>query len=175
MGGDSVTPIHERPGALRQGPELAELDRFLQRFARGSRALQIEGPPGLGKTALWLEGIASARRRSCLVLTARPVEIETKLSFAGLADLLEPVLDDVLPELPRPQRRAFEAALLLAPARGLPDPRGVAAAFLGALRVLARDRVVLVAIDDLQWLDSSSIRSRRSLRAASARSPSASC
>jgi DNA-binding CsgD family transcriptional regulator len=137
-------------------PELAELHRFLQRFAEGSHALQIEGPPGLGKTALWLEGVASARRRSCLVLTARPVEIETKLSFAGLADLLEPVLDDVLPELPGPQRSAFEAALLLAPARGLPDPRGVAAAFLGALRVLARERVVLVAIDDLQWLDSSS-------------------
>ena len=138
--------------------ELAELDRFLQRCADGSHALQIEGPAGMGKTALWLEGVGAARRRSTLVLTARPVEIETKLSFAGLNDLLEPVVDDVLPELPGPQRRAFEVALLIAPAREQPDPRGVAAAFLSALRALARDRQVLVAIDDLQWLDSSSLQ-----------------
>ena len=100
----------------------------------------------------------AARRRSTLVLTARPVEIETKLSFAGLNDLLEPVVEDVLPELPGPQRRAFEVALLIAPAREQPDPRGVAAAFLSALRTLAHDRQVLVAIDDLQWLDSSSLQ-----------------
>ena len=136
--------------------ELAELDRFLQRCATGSHVLQIEGTAGVGKTALWQEGLVAARRRSCVVLTARPVEIETKLSFAGLSDLLEPVVDDVLQELPVPQRRAFEVALLIAPSRAQPDPRGVAAAFLSALRVLARDRQVLVAIDDLQWLDSSS-------------------
>src|SRR5262245_50064288 len=136
--------------------ELVEVERFLQRCAGGSYALQIDGTAGVGKTALWLEGLATARRRSCVVLTARPVEIETKLSFAGLADRLEPVLDDVLPELPDPQRRAFEVALLIAPARARPDQRGVAAAFLSALRTLAHDRQVLVAIDDLQWLDSSS-------------------
>src|SRR5215831_17205855 len=137
-------------------PELAELDRFLQRWAEGSHALQIEGSAGMGKTALWLDAIAAARRRSCLVVTARPVEIETKLAFAGLTDLLEPVLDDVLPALPGPQRRAFEVALLIAPARAQPDQRSVAAAFLNALRTLAKDRHVLVAIDDLQWLDASS-------------------
>ena len=49
-------------------------------------------------------------------------------------------------------------ALLIAPAREQPDPRGVAAAFLSALRTLAHDRQVLVAIDDLQWLDSSSLQ-----------------
>jgi len=136
--------------------ELAEVERFLQRSAGGSYVLQIDGAAGVGKTALWQEGLASARGRSCVVLTARPVEIETKLSFSGLADLLEPVLDDVLPELPGPQRTAFEVALLIAPARAQPDQRGVAAAFLNALRALARDRQVLLAIDDLQWLDSSS-------------------
>jgi DNA-binding CsgD family transcriptional regulator len=137
-------------------PELAELDRFLQRSTQGSHALQIEGSPGMGKTALWHAALAAARRRSWLVVTARPVEIETKLAFAGLTDLLEPVLDDVLPALPGPQRRAFEVALLIAPSRAQPDQRTVAAAFLNALRTLAEDRHVLVAIDDLQWLDSSS-------------------
>jgi DNA-binding CsgD family transcriptional regulator len=136
--------------------ELAALDQLWQRCAAGSHALQIEGAAGVGKTALWLDGLAGARRRSFEVLTSRPVEIETKLSFAGLTDLLEPVLDEVLPELPEPQRRAFEVALLIAPARMQPDRRSVAAAFLGALRAIARDRPVVVAIDDVQWLDSSS-------------------
>jgi DNA-binding CsgD family transcriptional regulator len=136
--------------------ELAELEGLLDRCARSSRAMQIEGAAGMGKTALWREGLARAHRRSYRVLTARPVETETKLSFAGLTDLLEPVIDDVLPELPEPQRRSFEVALLLAPGRVRPDPRGVAAAFLNALRVLSRDRPVLVGVDDLQWLDSSS-------------------
>ena len=136
--------------------ELEEFEHFLQRAAETSHTLQIEGAAGMGKTALWLHGVAGARNRAHVVLTARPVEIETKLSFAGLADLLEPVLDDVLPGLPEPQRRALEVALLLAPAHATPDQRAVAVAFLGALRVLARDRQVLVAIDDLQWLDSSS-------------------
>src|SRR5262249_45702908 len=80
------------------------------------------------------QGVGAARRRSTAVLMARPVEIETKLSFAGLADLLEPVLDDVLPELPGPQRRAFEGALLITPARAHPDPRGVALPLLRAPR-----------------------------------------
>ncbi len=136
--------------------ELAEVERFLQRSAGGSCALQIDGTAGVGKTALWTEGLAAARRRSYAVLTSRPVEIETKLSFSGLADLLEPVLGDVLDELPDPQRQALEVALLIAPARSQPDQRGVATAFLNALRTLARDRQVLVAIDDVQWLDSSS-------------------
>jgi DNA-binding CsgD family transcriptional regulator len=139
-----------------RGSELAEIERFLQRSGDGSRALQIEGAAGMGKTALWLEGVTAGRRRACVVLTARPVEIETKLSYAGLTDLLEPVLDDVLTALTPPQRRALEVALLVAPARSQPDQRTVAAAFLSALRALAQEQEVLVAIDDLQWLDSSS-------------------
>ena len=138
--------------------ELGELERLLDGCRGGSRGLQIEGAAGAGKTAVWQAGLAAARARSYRVLTARPVEIETKLSFAGLTDLLEPLLDDVLPELPEPQRRALEVALLLAPGRTEPDQRGVAAAFLSALRLAARDRPVLVAIDDLQWLDSPSLQ-----------------
>ena len=138
--------------------ELGELDRLLDGCRGGSRGLQIEGDAGAGKTAVWQAGLAAARVRSYRVLTARPVEIETKLSFAGLTDLIEPLLSDVMPELPEPQRRALEVALLLAPGRTEPDQRGVAAAFLSALRLAARDRPVLIAIDDLQWLDSPSLQ-----------------
>ena len=143
-------------GLIGREAELAELGRLLDGPQSGARALQLEGEAGAGKTALLREGVRVARAGSYLVLAARPVEIETKLSFAGLSDLFEPLLDDVLPELPEPQRRALEVALLLAPGREQPDQRAVAAAFLSALRLVARDRPVLIAIDDLQWLDSPS-------------------
>ncbi len=72
----------------------------------------------------------------------------------ALGDLLGPVLEDVLPSLPAPQRRALEVALLVEDAEGPPpDQRAVAFAFVGALRALAREGPVVVAVDDVQWLD----------------------
>ncbi len=94
------------------------------------------------------------------VLAARPTQAEAALSFAALGDVLEGVLDEVLEELPQPQRRALEAALLLrdpsAPDAVSTDPRAAAVAVLGALRILARSKRVLVAVDDVHWLDAPS-------------------
>jgi DNA-binding CsgD family transcriptional regulator len=134
--------------------ELAELRRFLDGIDRVPVAFLMEGEPGVGKTALWRAGVELARERGLRVLTAIPATAETRLSFAALADLLAPVLADVLRDLPPPQRRALEIALLLEDAEGPPpDRRAVAFAFLGALRALARDGPVVVAVDDVQWLD----------------------
>ena len=80
-----------------------------------------------------------------------------ELSFTGLADLLAHSADAVLAELPGPQRRALAVALLLEPGTDRPpEHRAVAAGFLGALRSLGRAGPVLIAIDDVQWLDASS-------------------
>jgi len=137
--------------------ELAELRRFLDAVDRVPAALVVEGEQGIGKTVLWRAGVDLARTRGLRVLTAIPATTETRLSFAALADLLEPVLADVLPELPPPQRRALEIALLLDDAEGVPpDHRAVAFAFVGALKLLARDQPVVLAIDDIQWLDAAS-------------------
>ena len=66
------------------------------------------------------------------------------------------MLADVLPALPAPQRRALEVALLLAEPEGsLPDAHALDAALLSVLRVLASDPL-LVAVDDVQWLDGAS-------------------
>ena len=128
--------------------------RFLDAADRVPAAFLMEGEPGIGKTVLWRAGVELARARHLRVLTAIPATAETRLSFAALADLLEPVLADVLPSLPRPQRRALEIALLLdGPPGPAPDPRAVAFAFLTAVRALARGGPVVVAIDDIQWLD----------------------
>ena len=64
----------------------------------------------------------------------------------------------MLPALPSPQRAALDAALLFRepPARA-PDERAIATGFLNAVRALARHGPVLVAIDDVQWLDAPSL------------------
>jgi tetratricopeptide (TPR) repeat protein len=137
--------------------ELAALERFLDAVPTRPTGLFVEGAAGIGKTRLWHEALDSARSRSYRVLSARPGGAEVQLAFAGLADLLADALDDVLPALPQPQRRALEIALLLEDVRGVPpDQRAVSAAFLGALRRLAAESPLVVAVDDLQWLDAAS-------------------
>jgi DNA-binding CsgD family transcriptional regulator len=61
-------------------------------------------------------------------------------------------------DLPGVQRQALEAALVRAEAKGALQQRAVAAAFLGAITSLARERPVTIAIDDVQWLDRASVQ-----------------
>src|SRR5262245_47102989 len=122
-----------------------------------ARAVLFSGAPGIGKTALWEAGLDLACKRGFRVLTARPTEAEARHSFAGLFDLLASVGADTLDELPDPQRRGLEVALLRSdPADLAPDSLAIAAGLLGALRHIARTMPLLVAIDDLQWLDRAS-------------------
>ena len=96
--------------------------------------------------------------RDHAVLSARPAEAETHLSYAGIADLLDPVLDDSLADLPAPQRQALEAALLRTEVEGhAPNQAAITFAVLGTLRNAACDRRLIVAVDDLQWLDAPSL------------------
>ena len=135
--------------------ELVAVRRFID--SEQPLALVLSGGPGIGKTTLWEAAVESARDRAMCVLVARPTEAEAKLSLAALADLLEPVGADALTALPIPQRHALDVALLRAEPGGRPPaPRAIAAAVLGVVRELARSRPVVLAVDDVQWLDSSS-------------------
>jgi DNA-binding CsgD family transcriptional regulator len=120
-------------------------------------AAVLTGEAGIGKTTLWLAGVEAASARGYRILPSRPSEAETRFSFAGLSDLLGSAASDVLPELPPLQQRALGAALLLGESEIHPDDRAVAAAFLGALRLLAADSPVCLAVDDVQWLDVASL------------------
>jgi DNA-binding CsgD family transcriptional regulator len=132
---------------------------FLGELEWGPAALVFEGEPGIGKTTLWSSAVERARDRSMVVLSARVVQPEAKLAFAALGDLLEPVGDDVLSELPEPQRRAIAVALLRADPGDRPlDPRAVGAGIVTIVRLLTRIGPVVVAVDDLQWLDRPSAR-----------------
>ena len=137
--------------------ELATLQTFVQHPVGGLAALVLCGEAGIGKTTLWLAGVEAARERGFRVLTARPVEAEQQLALTGLADLLDGVVEDVLPELTAPQRRALEVALLIEDAdEQVSDPRALGVALRSTLRFLAGRGPLVVAIDDVQWLDRSS-------------------
>jgi DNA-binding CsgD family transcriptional regulator len=132
--------------------ELEAIARLLG--ATGWSALVFEGEAGIGKTTVWRSALEQARTDGHLVLEASSARAEQPLSFAGLADIFEPVLDAVALRLPDPQRRALEVALLLSELEGEPvDARTIATAALGSLRLLASEQPVLLALDDLQWID----------------------
>ena len=140
--------------------ELDLLERFLDAVSEHPAGLKLEGEVGIGKTTLWKRVVASARKRSYHVLVSRPVESETQLAFAALGDLLEDVSTDAMSGLPEPQRHALEVALLRREAEGpAPQPRAVALGLLGVVRSLAETRPVLLAVDDVQWLDPASASS----------------
>jgi DNA-binding CsgD family transcriptional regulator len=147
------------PGVVGREGELKAAAEFFDRLSGGPAALVFEGERGIGKTALWMEAVRQARERSLLVLAARPSEVETRLAFAALTDLLEQVADELMPKLPEPQRRALAVALLREDPGGRhPDPRAVGAGTVSVLTALARTVPVVVAVDDLQWLDRASAR-----------------
>ncbi|HWM10069.1 MAG TPA: AAA family ATPase [Solirubrobacteraceae bacterium] len=126
-------------------PELARLRDFLS----SPGTIVLEGGPGFGKTTLWEAGVELARERGLRVCAARPSGAEAQLSFAALTDLLDDVED--LSALPAPQRHALEVALLRAEATGpAAEPHAIGLAVRNVLRELAP---VVVAIDDVQWLD----------------------
>ncbi|WP_229858747.1 AAA family ATPase [Streptomyces poonensis] len=124
------------------------------RTGAGGSAVLLRGEAGIGKTALleWTE--ARARGSGFQVLRAVGAEADAEVAFAALHEVLLPLLPD-LHVLPTRQREALECALRLregAPAGGFL----VGAAALTLLAEAARDRPLLVVVDDLHWVDSSS-------------------
>jgi hypothetical protein len=77
--------------------ELAYLEGFLDRADRELRAVVLEGEAGVGKSTLWAAGVAGAQERGFQVLSSRPAEVERGLAHVVLADLLEGVVEEVLP------------------------------------------------------------------------------
>ena len=137
--------------------ELASIRDFVTGISDETSTLVLEGEAGVGKTTLWRFGVETAESRGLCILAAQPAESETALSFSGLGDLLDPVLEEVMAPLPAGQRAALTRALVLGEVEGPPpDAHAAGVALLNALRGLASARRVLVAVDDVQWLDAAS-------------------
>ena len=146
-------PAREDDGVVGREREVIALREFLSRSAE-TGTLVLTGGPGIGKSTLWDVGIALAAEQALRVLRARPSDAEATLAFSALIDLFDGVGSDELADVAAPQRRALDAALLrAAPVEPTGGTHAVAVAALSALRVLSARTPLLVAVDDVEWLD----------------------
>ncbi len=138
--------------------ERGEIDAVLDDVrGGGSAALVIRGDPGIGKSALL--DYAAAQAPDLRVLRTCGYESESEIPFAGLSDIVRPIVDR-LPVLPDPQRRALESMLALGPASD-GGHFTICTATLGILAAGAEDSGIVVLVDDAHWLDPSSAEALR--------------
>ncbi|HVW46169.1 MAG TPA: LuxR family transcriptional regulator [Solirubrobacterales bacterium] len=144
------------PDLVGRESEIVAVGEALARAGGGLAGCLLSGPPGIGKTTVWREGVEQARPGGRRLLVTRPAEPEVRLAYSGLADLLDGVGDAWLGRLPVVQRRALKVALLRGDEGGAVDARAVASGLGSLFRELAPERPLLVAVDDAQWLDAES-------------------
>jgi DNA-binding CsgD family transcriptional regulator len=137
--------------------ELAAVERLLGRGCERFSPLLLEGEAGIGKTTLFQEALRRAEASGFRVLACRPTASEAALSLVAVADLLDAVPERAWEGLPGPQRRALEVALLrIEPGERPVDQRAIGAGFRALVTRLAAETPVLLAVDDIQWLDPAS-------------------
>ncbi|HEV3405509.1 MAG TPA: ATP-binding protein, partial [Candidatus Dormibacteraeota bacterium] len=131
--------------------ELAQLDRALAEAAEHGGALFVTGAPGVGKTSLLNVAATEARSRGYKVLAITGLQSEADLPYAGLHQLLQPVLPSA-GALPAPQKNALLTALGMR-AGAPPEVFLVGLATLSLMGEVADERPLVVVADDFQWLD----------------------
>src|SRR5580692_4362423 len=117
-----------------------------------SRVLVVRGEPGVGKTALL--DYLDEQAEGCRVVHVAGVQSEMDFAFAGLHQLLAPMLD-YLEQLPVPQREALRTVFGLSEGP-VPDRFLVSLAVLSLLSEVAREQPLVCVVDDQQWLDHAS-------------------
>jgi hypothetical protein len=137
----------------REAP-LAVLSAAIAGASGQDHAILLTGERGIGRTACLLAARQAAEEADCHVVGTAGSAAEAAFSFAGLHQLLQPLLG-LADALPPVQRRALHTALGLQ-AGPPPEPFLVSLAALSLLSQAASDRRLLIAVDDLQWLDEGS-------------------
>src|SRR5215216_3677161 len=125
-----------------------------------SGSVLLYGPTGIGKSTLGRALVADrARARAgCRILSAAPSQSEAGLPYVTLLDLLSNQLELAWQVLPDHLRQPLEVALLKASAPDtVRDELAVRLAVLHVLRRLATTGPVLIVVDDIQWVDPSSL------------------
>jgi DNA-binding CsgD family transcriptional regulator len=118
-----------------------------------SAAVILTGEAGIGKTAIWESVVADRRSAGEHVLISRATVAEARLPWVGLADLLRSIPLSVQACLPDVQQRALQTVSLQHGGADALDERTVGTAILSALQIMSESAPVLLAVDDLPYLD----------------------
>jgi tetratricopeptide (TPR) repeat protein len=139
------------PFLIGRDEELRVLTEAIARAPHRGSAVLVTGDAGIGKSMLLAAAADEARRHGFRVLTTTGVESETLIPFAGVHQLLRPLLThaEILPD---GQRQALDAAFG-ATSGTAPELFMIALATLNLLTEAAAATPVVVVIDDIQWLD----------------------
>ena len=140
--------------------ETARLTELAGRMAWGAPArVVLEGEGGIGKTVLWNRGVELARAAGAHVLSASASAAAGQLPFAALADLADGFAGQVVAGLPAHRRGALAAALSSSgQEQPVADELAVSLAVLEVFRGMSAMRPLVVAVDDIQWLDEATAR-----------------
>ncbi|MFF6815983.1 AAA family ATPase [Streptomyces sp. NPDC012403] len=144
------------PAVVSREAETAEIIRRVGTDRSHSDVLIVTGDPGAGKSTLLDLAADRARGAGGRVLRAVGSGSEAHLGFAGLHQLLRPVLAEAQ-GLPSRQRSALRAVLGLEECAETPDAMLVGLAVLTLLSDLAETAPLLVVVDDAQWIDRASL------------------
>jgi len=136
---------------LGRNRELTTLASLIGQIAEHGGSLVVLGEPGVGKSALLQAAARLGRATGLQVLETTGVECEARLPFAGLHQLLRPILG-IATQLPEGQRRALSSAFG-ADDGAQPERFMIALAALNLLADAAARAPVLIVVDDVQWLD----------------------
>jgi tetratricopeptide (TPR) repeat protein len=156
MPGPGELPAQRSAPVIGRDAGLARLRGLVNPVPLSSQVLLITGEAGIGKTVLLADAAERARLAGLRVLSVTGRESESRLAFAGLHQLLRPVLSSAA-GLPGRQAQALSWALGLSADPGAPDPLLTGAAVLTLLSDLSERSPVLVVADDAHWLDRSSL------------------
>ena len=136
--------------------ELARIYELIDAIGARGGALVVRGEAGIGKSALLAAARERAREHGATVVSTTGTLSEAPLAFAGLHQLLLPLLGG-LELLPDPQRRAVEAAFGIAEGDA-PDLFLIGLATLGLVAERAAEAPLLFVVDDAHWLDRPSVQ-----------------
>jgi DNA-binding NarL/FixJ family response regulator len=169
MHGIAAGPPRRHDPLVGRDDELASLEEVLADLERGrSRAIELVGEPGIGKTRLLRELADRADLRGLLVLSGSASELERDLPFSAFVDALDEYVAslDLSELIGLDDSVQAELAHILPSLAALADGRAVARqheryrshrAMCALLERLADPRPLVLLLDDFHWADSASV------------------
>jgi DNA-binding CsgD family transcriptional regulator len=154
--GEPVRRPSAEPAIVGRDTERVLLSQFLDADRPSAVAAILTGPAGIGKTALWEWTLERAASLGYLVLVSRAGIAEAQLPWVGLTDLLRTAAMPVLAGLPPLQRAALQVVMLQSDVGEPVDERSVGTALWSVLSAQAQSGPVLIALDDLPYMDAAS-------------------